>query len=105
MRPHGFPVPEVLWLETVPSSLGRPYFVMERDARRSRSDGPTRGPRRPWPSSWARRSPACTGCPVEGLALGFEPPASGGWGARAELARWRERYLAERLDRCRCSPR
>ena len=27
---HGFPVPPVHWLETDPSALGRPYFVMDR---------------------------------------------------------------------------
>src|SRR4051794_41302207 len=27
---HGFPVPHVHWLETEPSALGRPYFVMDR---------------------------------------------------------------------------
>src|SRR4051794_14851183 len=27
---EGFPVPRVHWLETQPSALGRPYFVMDR---------------------------------------------------------------------------
>ena len=96
VRRHGFPVPEVLWLETVPSSLGRPYFVMERmpGAALGRTD-PTRDSIAEQLGTQLARLHRL---PVEGLGLGFEPLASGAAGARAELARWRGRYLSERLE-------
>ena len=96
VRRHGFPVPEVLWLETVPSSLERPYFVMERmpGAPLGRTD-PTRDS---VAEELGTQLARLHRLPVEGLGLGFEPLASGVEGARAELARWRRRYLAERLE-------
>ena len=98
LRPHGLPVPGVLWLETEPSSLGRPYFVMERmpggplgRAEPAVSEAVARADRRgacaaacgSRPGSWGSRS---------------TPPADGAAAAAAELGRWRDRYLAERLD-------
>jgi len=97
VRPHGLPVPEVLWLETEPSALERPYFVMERVQGGSlgRAEPSTR-------EAVARRIGEALArlhaLPLGSLGLTGPAPADGVAGAAAELGRWRERYLSERLE-------
>jgi aminoglycoside phosphotransferase (APT) family kinase protein len=94
LRPHGLPVPEVFWLETEPSALGRPYFVMERMRGEplARADPATRE------RVAARIGEALArlhALPPDELGLAGPAPADA---AAAELGRWRERYLSERLE-------
>src|SRR4051812_32674750 len=86
---HGFPVPQVHWLETEPSALGRPYFVMDRlpGAPPGRLGDAARAVARQL-GAWLAR--------LHALAPGAlpEPAAAGGASeaTRAELRAWAERY-------------
>jgi aminoglycoside phosphotransferase (APT) family kinase protein len=93
---QGFPVPAVHWLESDPSALGRPYFVMDRLPGRS----PGRlgaGERREISRQighWLARLHAVD---VASLPHELSRPPDRSAATRTELARWRERYLERRL--------
>lgn len=93
---QGFPVPAVHWLESDPSALGRPYFVMDRMPGRS----PGRlgaGERREISRQighWLARLHAVD---AASLPLELSRPPDRSAATRTELARWRERYLQRRL--------
>ena len=97
VRPHGLAVPEVLWLETEPSALERPYFVMERmhGGPLGRADPMVR-------ETVARRIGESLarlhGLSLDELGLTVPAPADGLTAAAGELGRWRERYVSERLE-------
>jgi aminoglycoside phosphotransferase (APT) family kinase protein len=97
LHPHGLPVPEVLWLETEPSTLERPYFVMERmpGGPLGRADSATREAVAVGIGAALARLHAL---PVAELGLSGTVPRDGLAAAAAELGRWRERYLSERLE-------
>ena len=92
---HGFPVPRVHWLEEEPSTLERPYFVMDR-----LPGGPLR---RQTPEqraalgrelgSWLARLHAAD---PDALAPALERPVSAADATRAELARWQAEYERSR---------
>ena len=93
--PHGLPVPAALWLEDEPSSLGRPYFVMER-ARGEPLGRADAAARAAVATQLGQALARLHRLPQEGLAPAAARPADGPAGAREELARWGERYEAVR---------
>jgi aminoglycoside phosphotransferase (APT) family kinase protein len=97
VRGAGLPVPEVLWAEGDPSRLDRPYFVMERmpGAPPGRADAETRDRLARSMGRWLARLHALD---PDALPLDRAKPDDGAAAARSELAAWRERYLAERLE-------
>jgi aminoglycoside phosphotransferase (APT) family kinase protein len=96
VRARGLPVPEALWLEPAPSSIGRDYFVMERapGAPPSRADEATRSA---VARELGRALARLHALPSEDLGLPLARPPDGATAARAELARWRDRYRGRRL--------
>lgn len=96
VEPHGLPVPAALWLETEGSSLGRPYFVMERapGAPLGRADAATRDA---IARQLGRALARLHALPLERLALDLPRPPGGAAAAREELRRWADRYRATRL--------
>ena len=97
VEPHGLPVPAVLWLETQPSSLGRPYLVMERapGAPLGRADAATR---RAVAEQLGRALARLHALPLDGLGLDLPRPPDGAAAAREELRRWADRYRSARLS-------
>jgi aminoglycoside phosphotransferase (APT) family kinase protein len=96
VEPHGLPVPAALWMEADPSSLGRPYFVMERAPGTPvrRGDDATLGAvARDLGTALARLHAV----PIERLGLALPRPADGAAAAREELGRWADRYRSTRL--------
>jgi aminoglycoside phosphotransferase (APT) family kinase protein len=97
VEPHGLPVPAALWLETAPSSLGRPYLVMERapGAPLGRADRETR---RAVARQLGLALAQLHALPLEQLELALPRPPDGAAAARNELGRWRDRYRSARLS-------
>ncbi len=96
VRPHGLPVPHVLWTEAAGTTLRRPYLVMERlpGTPPGRADETTRrSVARGLGESLARLH----ALPLAALGLDLPRPADGASAAREELARWQARYRAARL--------
>jgi aminoglycoside phosphotransferase (APT) family kinase protein len=95
LRARDFPVPAVHWVETEPSALERPYFVMDRLAGRApgRTTPEERRAIAGQIGTWLARLHA-----VEPAAAPPQLPRHQDTAAatRAELARWRDRYLEVR---------
>jgi len=96
VKPHGLPVPAALWLETEPSSLGRPYFALERapGTPLGRTDPETR---RAVASELGEALARLHALPIDRLGLELARPPGAAAAARDELGRWRERYRSARL--------
>lgn len=88
---RGLPVPAVHWLETEPSTLGRPYFVMERLEGGTRVD--------PADAATLSRDLGARLAQLHALDVRTpgDVPVDAGAATRAEVRRWSERYRAERL--------
>ena len=89
---RGLPVPGVRWCEGAGSRLGRPYFVMER-----MPGSPRVAPEHEAAVAEALGA-ALARLHAEDVDVEAMPrPPDAATGVRAELARWRDRYVADRL--------
>lgn len=90
LQGRGLPTPRPHWLETEPSSLGRPFFIMDRLPGRP-----------PAPRSEAEAAAVARDLGRRLAQLHRVPPVAGGPDSQAstsaEVARWKDRYHARRV--------